>query len=103
MDSDVSQLFVLSAATALINTANAAKNGKDIVTPLVASGVAFAGLSFVGQLWRWDLVNAVAGVFLLAAFINRGLPLISGAVQLAQGQSAIKPKPKSGSGGGGSF
>lgn len=83
MSQDVGQLAIISAATIAINTANAAKEGKDIVTPIIAGGVAFAGLSFVGQLWRWDLVNAIAGVFLLAALINRGLPLISGAVNIA--------------------
>lgn len=84
-EQNVSQLMVISVATAVVNTANAAKEGKDIVTPIVASGVAFAGLSFVGQLWRWDIVNAIAGIFLLGAVINRGLPLISGAVTIATG------------------
>lgn len=106
MAQDVAQLTILCAATAAINTANAAKEGKDIVTPLVAAGVGFAALSFAGQLWRWDLVNAVAGIFLLAAFINRGLPLISGAVAIAQGgktSKASNTQAKGWAGGGGSF
>lgn len=92
MAQDATQLALITMVTAAINTANAAKEGKDIVTPLIASGVGYVALSITGQLWRWDLVNAIAGVILVGAIINRGLPLINGAVTIATTQKKAAKK-----------
>lgn len=90
MGSDVSRLALISGTTVAINEAWAIKNGREPVTPLIAGGIGFVVLSVAGGIWRWDIVNAIAAVFLLSAVVRHGLPLGSDLAKIANAGPAKK-------------
>lgn len=99
MASDTSELIFLCGGAALINVTYAAQHKHSIPGSLVASGVSFAGLTFLAGVWRTDVAVALAALFFFAALIIRGLPLINSVSELP----AADKKTSFGSAGGGTF
>lgn len=94
---DLAELATITTVATVVNVAYNVKHKRDVGPPLIASGLGFVALATVGQLWRWDIVVAVAGLFLLSTTIMRGIPLLDDA------QGLIKPAPPKFTGGGGTF
>lgn len=84
MNGDVSHLALVSGVTVAINAVSAINRGKEPIVSIVGGGVAFVGLAVFGGLTgRMELATAVAYVFLIAALVLRGLPLIRTSTALA--------------------
>ncbi len=72
-NSDVTTLALVCTLSAAINATHAVQTKADPVPRLVASGMAFVGLSVTGALLnRYDFVIALAWVFLIASLVKRG-------------------------------
>ena len=85
MSKDLSQLGLIVGTTAALNLVHGSTKGKDLTTIGVASAVAYVALATVGGITgRWELPIAAAWVFLIAALVFRGLPLIQVQTELAK-------------------
>lgn len=73
---DQGQLTVLMATATAINASYQLSKKRDPVPVVIASGTAFVILSVAGSLTRYDVVNALAGVYLLGSIVFRATPLI---------------------------
>jgi hypothetical protein len=102
MAHDVGDLIVISGVTALVNCTYDAKHGLPVTRPLVAATIGFVGLSLVGQLGRWDIAITIAGLFLFAAVVMRGLPILED-VGAVTNKAKTKTAPGFHAGGGGTF
>jgi len=84
MNGNASHLALVCGVTIAINTVASIASGKEAIVTVVAGGTAFVGLAMLGGLTgRYDLATAVAYVFLVAAIIMRGLPIIKTTTTLA--------------------
>lgn len=75
--SDAAQLALICGTSTAVNALYVVKSGGDLTRPLIASGLGYVALSVTaGITKRWDLVIAIATVFMVGSIIVRGLPLI---------------------------
>jgi len=109
--SDQGQLTLMMAVATGINAGYQVSKKRDPVPTVIASGSAYFVLSIAGSLTRYDVVNAIAGVYLLGSIIFRAAPIITAVTKLAtevatvttssSTSSGAKGQGSSGGGGGG--
>lgn len=78
---------LLVGGATVINVVARAREGKEVASPIIASVILFAALSFIGSVWRWDIIIAIAALFFLSSLIIKGAALIRTTSTLISGAS----------------
>lgn len=82
---DISNVALLVGVATAVNVTARVREGKEPASPIIGAVILFAFLATIGSIWRWDIVYAIALLFVISSFVIKGKPFVAAVTQLVQG------------------